>query len=361
MEIHLLLTFYCICIVASSLAGGLAPQLVKLTHRRMQLMMSLVGGLMLGVALLHLLPHSVAEQGSVDRAVMWTLGGLLTMFLLIRVFHVHAHEHGDVSDATGHAHGGHEAHGHRHDHEHDHDHGPGHSHGHSHAHDHAHHDCDLQHAPAVEKHHLSWVGLAFGLSLHTLIDGLALGAAVAAESHAYRGWAPYGLGTFLAVALHKPLDALSITSLMAAGGWSKRSAWIANVVFSLMCPLGAIAFALGVSRWVDAQSLIVGCALAFAAGVFLCISLADLLPEVTFHTHDRFRLTTFLLLGVGLAWGIGFLEPEHSHSHNHGATPAQPPSIQSTSDEPVMWHEPSGEKSAQSRSQTPSRSEANER
>jgi len=318
MQIHLLLTFYCVCIVVGSLLGGLAPQVMQLTHRRMQLMMSLVGGLMLGVALLHLLPHSVAEQGSVDRAVLWTLGGLLTMFLLIRVFHVHAHEHGDVSDATGHAHGHQESHGHQHDH--------GHSHKHSHTHAHAHgpDGCDSQHAPAVEQHRLSWIGLAFGLSLHTLIDGLALGAAVAAESHAFHGWALYGLGTFLAVALHKPLDALSITSLMAAGGWSRQASWTANVVFSLMCPLGALAFVLGVSRWVEAQSLIVGCALAFAAGVFLCISLADLLPEVTFHTHDRLRLTTFLLLGVFLAWAIGFLEPAHNHSHQHGARENEP-------------------------------------
>src|SRR5690606_19138846 len=125
----------------------------------------LVGGLMLGVALLHLLPHSVMEQGSVDRAMLWASFGLLTMFLLIRVFHVHAHEHGDVSDVVGPAHGAHEAHGHAH-----------HDHGHSHAHDHTHHDheCDKQHAPTVEQHNLSWLGLAFGLSLHTLIDGLAL-------------------------------------------------------------------------------------------------------------------------------------------------------------------------------------------
>jgi zinc and cadmium transporter len=57
--------------------------------------------------------------------------------------------------------------------------------------------------------------------------------------------------------------------------------------------------------------LIVGCALAFSAGVFLCISLADLLPELAFHAHDRFPLTMMLFLGVALAWLIGFLEPPH--------------------------------------------------
>jgi zinc and cadmium transporter len=47
-----------------------------------------------------------------------------------------------------------------------------------------------------------------------------------------------------------------------------------------------------------------GCALAFAAGVFLCISLGDLLPELELHSHHRIRLSVALLLGVALAWLI---------------------------------------------------------
>src|SRR5258706_6059997 len=98
MQFYVILGCYCAVIVAASLAGGLLPWLMQLTHRRMQLVMSFVGGLMLGVALLHLIPHSLAEQGSIDRLAGWTLAGLVSMFLLIRVFHVHAHEHGDTSD-----------------------------------------------------------------------------------------------------------------------------------------------------------------------------------------------------------------------------------------------------------------------
>jgi zinc and cadmium transporter len=297
MQTISLLLIYCICIVLASLAGGALPGLVRLTHRRMQLVMSFVGGLMLGVALLHLYPHALVELSgyshAADYVAGWALGGLLLMFLLIRVFHVHAHEHGDTRDATD---------AHRHDHDHE---GPcDHHHG--------------EHEPAVQAHAFSWVGLAFGLSLHTLIDGLALGAAVAAENHGEGGWLLAGLGTFLAVALHKPLDALSITSLMAAGGWTRGHIRLANVVFSLMCPLGAIGFVLGLQRLFGQPQAVLGCSLAFAAGVFLCISLADLLPEVAFHTHDRLHLTLALALGVALAWGIGFLEPEHAHGpHGH--------------------------------------------
>ena len=141
-----------------------------------------------------------------------------------------------------------------------------------------------------------------------------MGAAVAAEDHGHGGFHLPGLATFLAVALHKPLDALSITSLMAAGGWSRRSIWLANFIFALMCPLGAIGFVLGMDTlFGQQQQMVLGCALAFAAGVFLCISLADLLPEVAFHTHDRVWLSLVLALGIALAWGIGFLEPKHSH------------------------------------------------
>ena len=38
-------------------------------------------------------------------------------------------------------------------------------------------------------------------------------------------------------------------------------------------------------------------ALAFSAGTFLCIALSDLLPELQFHAHDRFKLSVALLAG----------------------------------------------------------------
>ena len=88
------------------------------------------------------------------------------------------------------------------------------------------------------------------------------------------------------------------------------------------CPIGAIGFTFGLARLFGEQHIAVGCALAFAAGVFLCISLADLLPEVAFHTHDRLPLTVALVLGIALAWGIGFLEQPHTHEpHGHGDSP----------------------------------------
>ena len=54
---------------------------------------------MLGVGLLHLLPHSAAETGSLDQTMYAVLAGLLTMFFLIRIFHVHQHGPVEAGDA----------------------------------------------------------------------------------------------------------------------------------------------------------------------------------------------------------------------------------------------------------------------
>jgi zinc and cadmium transporter len=162
---------------------------------------------------------------------------------------------------------------------------------------------------------LNWLGLAFGLSVHTIIDGIALAANVMADAEAGVAGAFLGLGTFLAVVLHKPLDALSITALMTAGNWSVRARQAVNLAFSMVCPLGALCFFAGMKELPADQELVLGAVLGFSAGVFLCISLADIMPELELHSHNRFRLSYALLLGIALAYGIHLIEPVHSHSH----------------------------------------------
>ena len=59
----------------------------------------------------------------------------------------------------------------------------------------------------------------------------------------------HGLATFLAILLHKPLDAVSITSLMKAAGWSAPWRHAVNAGFAAMCPLGAGLFFLGIREF----------------------------------------------------------------------------------------------------------------
>ena len=294
----LLLAIYCVLLLIASLAGGWLPGLVRLTHTRMQLMMSFVGGLMLGVAILHLLPHAVVQTGNLDYAAWSCILGLLAMFLIIRVFNIH--QHGPVAEAEEDDHG---LSGHPHDHGHD--------------HDHAHHDCrHPAERDEARSHPFTWAGLFIGLGVHSLLDGVAVAASLAAATGHGEGGLLLGAGTFFAVLFHKPLDSLSITSVMAVGNWSPRARNLVNLIFSLVCPIGAFAFYYGMRELGSGQQLVVGCALGFSAGAFLCISLADILPEIQFHYHDRVKLTAALLIGVALSFAIGLAESEHAHDHS---------------------------------------------
>ena len=288
-----LLIAYCALVLVASLAGGWLSMLVRLTHTRLQTAISFVAGLMLGMALLHLIPHAIEQSRSVDRTVAWALAGFLVMFFLQRFFHFHHHDlpEEDPEDCC-------------------------HDHAEPHAHDHSH---TLAEKSARQ---LSWAGTALGLSLHSLLDGLALAAAVMAEARGHNGLA--GLGTALVVILHKPFDAMAISTLMTASGKSRSSRQLLNALFALATPLGAVLFCLGANHLADSYGALLGGALAFCAGNFLCIACSDLLPELQFHSHDRFKLSVALIAGLAVALLIGRFETTGHENHNHELVPPLP-------------------------------------
>jgi zinc and cadmium transporter len=302
------------------LAGGSIPLIVRLTHRRMQLAVSLVAGVMLGVGLLHLLPHALLEAPDrLDAVFTWALVGFLVMFFIERFFCFHHH---DVPHAEG-------------------DEGAA----------DAHHHGEVGVACSAmdgEAHRLSWTGAAIGLTLHTVIAGIALAASVEAESRAGHAAALAGLGTFLVIFLHKPFDAMTITTLMTVGAWSKAARHAVNALFALMIPVGVLLFHLGLAQ-VGEGTNVVAYALAFSAGTFLCISTSDLLPELQFHRHDRLALSAALLLGLCFAWVIGIIETQgHGHTHHEHA-----PAVESHQDDPGRDDAHAHEREAESEHEHP--------
>jgi zinc and cadmium transporter len=286
---------YLLLIALAAIAGGSSVAFLSLGHRTMQVLLSFTGGVLLGVGMLHLLPHAALElDGDIDSTMGWALAGFVAMFLLERAFHGHAHHAGDSAcDHTlaDHQHGHHQ-HGHR--------------------------------SPAAStRGPWAWCGAFAGLALHSLADGAALAASVGAD--AAHGAGPLaGVATFLAILLHKPLDAAIIAALMTEAGASRGLRLAATIAYALVVPLGAISFLVSLPLFGGGQTAVLGVALALAGGAFVCIAAADLLPEVQFHTHDRLLLTTALALGLAMAWGITMAErSSHGHSlHDHGANPA---------------------------------------
>ena len=92
-----LLALYGTPLFAASLLGSGLPRIFRITHIRTQMMMSLISGLMLGVALLHLIPNAFAAGQAIDTVMILTLSGLIFMLLLLRWFHSHQH---DFASAT---------------------------------------------------------------------------------------------------------------------------------------------------------------------------------------------------------------------------------------------------------------------
>jgi len=274
-------------VALAAFLGGTSVALVSLGHRATQVVLSFTGGVLLGVGMLHLLPHAALEfDGDVSTTMAWGLAGFFAMFLLERAFHGHAHHAAESAC------------------------------GHDHAHDHGH---DHGHAAAPVRGAWAWCGALAGLTLHSLADGADLAASVRAD--AAHGAGPLaGIATFLAVLLHKPLDATIIATLMIEARASGRLRTAVNLVYAAVVPLGAVGFLLSLKLFGAADAMVLGAALAVAGGAFVCIAAADLLPELQFHAHDRLLLTTALALGIGLAWGITAVErASGAHAaHAHG-------------------------------------------
>lgn len=312
------LGIYLALIAAAAFAGGATMAFFSLGHRRMQVLLSLTAGVMLGVGLLHLLPHAFYELGrDIDTTAAWVLAGFFLMFLLERAFHGHAHHTADgdlATQAGGDHHDGHHHHHHRHGHDH------GHSHGHSGA-------SSGSPAGGARPARWAWLGAFAGLSLHSLADGAALAASVNADATHGAGLLA-GFATFLAVLLHKPFDAGIIATLMVNARATPRLRLLINGLYAAIVPLGAVGFLASLRLFGEHQGNLLGIALAMAAGAFLCIAAADLLPEVQFHSHDRVLLTVSLAIGLAIAWGITTMEQaSHGHAAHSHAAPATAPAV----------------------------------
>ena len=66
----LLLALYGTALFAASLLGSGLPWLLSMTHTRIQIVLSLISGPMLGVALLHLIPHAFAAAQAIDTVII---------------------------------------------------------------------------------------------------------------------------------------------------------------------------------------------------------------------------------------------------------------------------------------------------
>lgn len=241
---------------AASLALG--PTRVRLL---VPFLVAVSAGALLGDAFLHLLPEASAEHGGFGGTVAWcALGGVLFFFLVESV--IHWHHHGEDVEEHEHGHG--------------------------------------------RVSSLAWMNL-LGDGLHNFVDGILIGGTWMVSPAA-------GMATTVAVALHEiPQEFGDFGVLLHAGLSVRRALWL-NAASASVAVLGALLILvtgsdLGVEPYLG----------PVAAGGFLYVACADLVPELHKHVRGRRLLATLfaLALGVVVVTVLPSLVGEHLHPGSH--------------------------------------------
>ena len=135
-----------------------------------------------------------------------------------------------------------------------------------------------------------------GDSLHNFIDGIMIAAAFLTD--ALTGWI-----TTLLIIAHEVPQELGNFSVLLFGGLKKKEAILWTFFSQATCILGGLLGWFFTPQWLKAPII------AFAAGGFLYIAAADLIPELH-KERDRKKMTEatlWLLLGVLLMFFIKWL------------------------------------------------------
>ena len=224
-------------------------------NRALVYMIAFSAGALLGDAFLHLLPEIVAEVGFGINISLYILVGIAGSFIVEKIIHWR----------------------------------------------HCHHTTTVDHP-----HPFAWMNL-FGDVTHNFIDGLIIGAA-------YLVSIPVGIATTMAVVFHEIPQEIGDFGVLIHGGFSKGKALVLNFLVALTSVLGVVV-ALLLSGYVEGMTVFL---IPFAAGSFIYIASADLIPEM----HKQVKISKSLMqffwfvLGVGvmvlLMFGSG-----HGHDHGH--------------------------------------------
>ncbi|ERP31220.1 ZIP family metal transporter [Chitinivibrio alkaliphilus] len=117
--------------------------------------------------------------------------------------------------------------------------------------------------------------ILFGIALHNLPEGLAIGAGLESSPE-------LGLMIAVAIALHNIPEGIAMAGPLKAGGMKNMKIFLFTLAAGLMTPLGAI---LG-HIFFNISEVFVGGSLAFAAGAMIYITNDELIPEANaMHSH----------------------------------------------------------------------------
>lgn len=150
--------------------------------------------------------------------------------------------------------------------------------------------------PSEHKHPVTYL-ILIADSIHNFLDGLAVGSAFMVDVR-------LGVITALVVTMHEIPQELGDFGILLHGGWKKSQALLFNLFSALTMVFG------GLLAYLVSARTEVAYLLPLAAGSFIYIAAADLIPEVKHNKNIGRNLLHFLtfIVGILLIWAVGQLE-----------------------------------------------------
>ncbi|MBI4095808.1 MAG: ZIP family metal transporter [DPANN group archaeon] len=247
MATTLLLILAAVTLVSAvSFVGVLALYFKKIDEILIYLTSFAAGGL-LGAAFLDLLPEAASAPHS--NIFFFTLIGILSFFLIELYFHWHHHHHVQNNNKIKHTHA------------------------------------------------VGYLNL-IGDGLHNFIDGAIIAASFLAS-------VPLGIVTTLAVIAHEIPQEFGDFGILLYSGFPKAKALLFNFLTALTAVAGAIV-AYFASSTIENLTYVL---IPFAAGSFIYIATADIMPEIHKHKSkgilESIGQITALFAGVAIIWLAG--------------------------------------------------------
>lgn len=255
-------------IIIATLAGGLLSVLIAaavsvgVLARLVRSLVSLSTGILLGTALLQVLPEAFEGHARPQALFGTLLAGLLAFFLLEKA----------------------ELYRHGHHHEGDHPH-----HGH-------HHGFDAEQAGR------GGLAVLVGDSIHNFSDGVIIAAAFLVDRH-------LGLATAIAIVAHEIPQEVGDYIVLLNAGLSRRRALLYNALSGLAAVLGGV-----FGYWlVGPHDQLFPYLLVVASSSFIYVAVADLLPQLQRRLpwHETAQQLAWLAGGIGIV--LVMLQLLHEH------------------------------------------------
>lgn len=260
--------------------GGLLPLKARELHsnrdRYLAMGNTFSGGLFLCAGFSHMLGEALegfqARQLPVDAPLLYCLFGILATLFVEKVLLSYFQEPDSSSSSGSSAHAGH-----------------------SHVHGllNVGHDIDStakSRASSVASTLQTYM-LTILLSMHSIIEGVALGVEESVDDASR---------VLMAIAAHKSFAAFALGLSLVRGGASTAALVRIVLMFAFMSPLGVLLGAVFALNLEADDNVWSGAIQAFAAGSFIYVALVEILLEEFSRPHDRALKFFLMLLGVAV-------------------------------------------------------------